>query len=99
MKELFEALEQDDPELAIFKGKKTKEAMYKTLREFESERPDQCVLLPSEDHFYGISKGANRLQKYVQWVFVPAVKDAAEEQSESKNGALGKLLARRFAQR
>lgn len=94
LKELFEALEQDDPELATFKGKKTKEAMYETLREFESERPDQCVLLPSEDHFYGISKGANRLQKYVQWVFVPAVKDAAEEQSESKNGALGKLLAR-----
>jgi putative ATP-dependent endonuclease of the OLD family len=80
--------------LAAKKSKKTKDAMYQTLREYEAERADQCEVIPSEDQFYGVSKGANLLEKYVQWIFIPAVKDACEEQSETKGGALGKLLAR-----
>jgi len=94
LKSIFERLETEIPDLASKKSKKTKEAMYATLREFEAQRPTECEAIESEDQFYGISKGANRLQKYVQWIFVPAVKDATEEQSESRDSALGKLLAR-----
>jgi hypothetical protein len=94
LKKMFAALEEKLPELAAKKSKTTKDGMYTTLRQFEEERPDQCVLIPSEDLFYGFSKGSNLLQKYVQWVFIPAVKDASDEQSETKTGALGKLLAR-----
>lgn len=94
LKAAFEALEREIPDVAARKSKKTKEAMYQTLREFEAERPDECEVIPSEDQFYGVSKGANRLEKHVQWVFIPAVKDATEEQSETRTGALGKLLAR-----
>ncbi len=72
----------------------TKDAMVQALREYEAARPDECALIPSEDQFYGFSKGANRLAKYVQWVYVPAVKDASSEQVEVRNSALGKLLAR-----
>ena len=94
LRAIFERLEGDIPDLAAGKSKRTKDAMYQTLREFEAERTGQCEVIPSEDHFYGVSKGSNRLEKYVQWIFVPAVKDASEEQSETKTGALGKLLAR-----
>ena len=69
----------------------TKEAMATALREFEAARPDECVLIPSEDQFYGFSKGVNRLARHVQWVYVPAVKDATTEQVEARNSALGKL--------
>jgi len=72
----------------------TKAQMTDALHAYEAERPDKCALIPSEDQFYGFSKGANRLAKYVQWVFVPAVKHAWEEEIEGKNSALGKLLAR-----
>lgn len=72
----------------------TKDAMKTALQEYEAARPQQCELIPSEDLFYGVSRGANRLQKYIQWVYVPAVKDAAQEQLEGKNTALGRLLAR-----
>jgi predicted ATP-dependent endonuclease of OLD family len=72
----------------------TKEAMVEALRTYESNRLDQCELIPSEDQFYGFSKGANRLARHVQWVYVPAVKDATTEQVEARNSALGKLLAR-----
>lgn len=69
-------------------------AMVEALRSYEAARPDECKLIPSEDQFYGVSKGTGRLQKHIQWVYVPAVKDASTEQSEGKATALGKLLAR-----
>jgi putative ATP-dependent endonuclease of the OLD family len=72
----------------------TKPAMTDALRVYESARPEQCELIPSEDQFYGVSKGADRLNKYLQWVYVPAMKDPTQEQAEAKNTALGKLLAR-----
>lgn len=64
------------------------------LREYESARPEECTSTRSSDQFYGVSKGANRLERFIQWVYVPAVKDAVDEQVEAKNGALGKLLSR-----
>lgn len=69
-------------------------AMEEALRAYEMARPQECSLLPSEDQFYGVSKGTGRLQKHIQWVYVPAVKDASSEQSEGKATALGKLLSR-----
>jgi len=91
LQELFSAIQEKYPEIA---AGKTKPAMTDALRAYETAHPDKCVLLESADEFYGISKGANRLAKYIQWVFVPAVKDATSEQSEAKNTALGRLLAR-----
>jgi predicted ATP-dependent endonuclease of OLD family len=72
----------------------TKDAMINALREYETAHPDRCILLRSKDEFYGISKGKNRLEKHVQWVYVPAVKDASTEQLEQRNTALARLLAR-----
>ena len=74
---------------------KTKLAMEQALHDYEVAHPEKCVLIPSEDQFYGVSRGANLLQKQMQWVYVPAVKDATTEQIEAKNTALGRLLARR----
>jgi putative ATP-dependent endonuclease of the OLD family len=72
----------------------TKDQMTSALRKYEADRPDDCVLIPSEDEFYGVSQGKGLLRNHVQWVYVPAVKDASSEQAEGKNTALGKLLAR-----
>jgi putative ATP-dependent endonuclease of OLD family len=72
----------------------TKPQMIEALRAYEAAKPDKCVEIPSEDQFYGISKGVNRLGKYIQWVFIPAVKDASDEELESKKTALGALLER-----
>jgi predicted ATP-dependent endonuclease of OLD family len=72
----------------------SKPAMVQALRDYEHNHKDDCVLIPSEDQFYGVSKGENRLAPHVQWVFISATKDATEESEESKNSALGQLLAR-----
>lgn len=72
----------------------TKDAMREALRTYEEAHPEKCTLTSSPDNFYGFSKGANLLSRYVQWVYVPAVKDATKENVEAKNTALGKILAR-----
>lgn len=91
---IFDLLQKTDPDLAALKLKTTKDAMVSGLQAYEASKTNKCVLIPSEDQFYGVSRGANRLAKFVQWVYIPAVKDASDEQSGTKTSALGKLLTR-----
>ncbi|MEN8720400.1 MAG: ATP-binding protein, partial [Oceanococcaceae bacterium] len=91
LQQIFSGLRSKYPGL---ENAKTKPAMASALQEFEANNQGACTLIPSEDQFYGASKGANRLAPHVQWVFVPAVKDITEESQESKTSGLGQLLAR-----
>ena len=90
LKQMYDALKVDYPDLS---NQTTKSGMIEGLRKYEEEHPGECELIPSSDEFYGFTKGANRLEKHVLWVYVPAVKDASNEQIEGKDTALGKLLA------
>jgi predicted ATP-dependent endonuclease of OLD family len=72
---------------------RSKDDKAEALRQYEAAHPDRCVLIPSADDFYGVNS-TGKLAAFVQWIFVPAVKDAAEEGKEAKNTALGKLIAR-----
>ncbi len=91
LKEIYKVLRdkyQDLPAAA------SKAAMTDALKEHEENNPIGCVLIPSEDQFYGATKGASRLAPHIQWVFVSASKNVGEEGEESKTSALGQLLAR-----
>lgn len=87
---IYSELQELYPDLS---DARSKDAKIDELHRYESEHPDECVLIPSEDDFYGINS-TGKLAKFVQWVYVPAVKDASEEGQESKNTALGRLIAR-----
>jgi putative ATP-dependent endonuclease of OLD family len=87
---IYDALRQQYSELPNVRSKEDKAA---ALRAYEEAHPDQCILIPSEDNFYGINS-TGKLASFAQWVYVPAVKDAGEEGQEGKNTALGKLIAR-----
>lgn len=91
LREIFEKLREKWP--GVTKAS-SKSDMASALNEFEASNTDSCVLIPSEDQFYGVSKGANRLAPHLQWVFVSASKDFSEEAEENKNSALGQLLSR-----
>jgi putative ATP-dependent endonuclease of OLD family len=95
LKEIYKGLKQKYADLPIAA---TKDAMRDALRLYEEQHHDECELAPSENQFYGWSKGANHLQKYVQWVYVPAAKDVSSEQDENKNSAFGQLLERTIRQ-
>lgn len=91
LKEIYSGFQSIYTEL---RNATTKADMIESLQEFESSNSEACTLIPSEDQFYGASRGANRLAPHIQWVFVPAVKDVTEESEESRTSALGQLLAR-----
>lgn len=91
LKEIFGGLREKHSDLP---AASTKAEMEGALRAYEEAHPEQSELLVSENQFYGWSKGENRLRKYFQWVYVPAVKDAATEQEEGRTTALGQLLER-----
>lgn len=76
------------------KAATTKETMREALREFEEAHPELCEPVESPEQFYGVSKVNHLLARHLQWVFVPAVKDASTEHCEVKDSALGRLLAR-----
>lgn len=87
---LFLALREKHPGIA---SARSREDRADALRQFEAAHPELAIPLESEDAFYGIA-GGSRLKAHIQWVYIPAVKDASDEQSESRDSALGKLLAR-----
>lgn len=72
------------------------------FRSFKDETIDfnnyNCLVGPNgagkSTVFYGASRGSHKLSPFIQWVFVPAVKDACGEQEGSKNTALGLLVER-----
>jgi len=72
---------------------RSKDDKAQALREYERAHPEQCVLIPSADDFYGVNS-TGKLGPFIQWVYVPAVKEVGEEGIEAKNTALGKLIAR-----
>jgi putative ATP-dependent endonuclease of OLD family len=81
-------------EFSELTSERSKDAYRDALRTYETSHPAECILIPSEDQFYGVSRGSNRLAQFIQWVYLPAVKDATKERDEGKNTALGKILAR-----
>ncbi|MGL3104426.1 AAA family ATPase [Bradyrhizobium sp. BR 1432] len=81
-------------------GKKpAKAAMIDALRSYEEARPEICETQRSSDHFYGVGKIKGKLEPFVQWIYLPAVKDASAEAEEAGNTALGKLLQRTVRQK
>ncbi len=91
LKDIYTSIRIQFPNL---RNVSTKTDMIEALKEYEATHPEDCVLIPSEDQFYGASRGVNRLASHIQWVFVSASKDATEESEESKTSSLGHLLAR-----
>lgn len=64
------------------------------LRAYEESHPELCSLIESAHQFFGFTKGSNLLSKYIQWVYIPAVKEASTEQEEGSKTALGQLFQR-----
>jgi putative ATP-dependent endonuclease of the OLD family len=91
LREIYEKIRESVPDLP--KGASV-EQMRDALRSFEETHLELCKPFEAETQFYGWSKGDNLLRKHVQWVYIPAVKDASSEQEEGRATALGELLER-----
>ena len=75
-------------------SKPNKQTMIASLRQYEEENQEKCQLVPSSDLFYGPTGGKHKFDEFMQWVYIPAVKEVSAEAEETGNTALGKLLQR-----
>jgi putative ATP-dependent endonuclease of OLD family len=91
LKEIYDGIQQEFTQLP---KATTGPAREKALRDFEESNPELCEPLESETQFFGFTRGTNLLANHIQWVYVPAVKDASTEQEEGSRGALKDLLDR-----
>lgn len=92
LRPIYAEIRKRFPELpAETRGPQMREA----LRNHEEFLPKERKKLKDEpNELYGFTGGLYRLEDLVQWVYVPAVKDASTEQEEGSKTALGKLLQR-----
>ena len=91
LKEIYKGLKEKYNDLP---SASSKQDMQQALKDYEEAHPELCILTESSDQFYGFTKGTDRLPKYIQWVYIPAVKDIASEQDESKKTIIGQLIER-----
>ncbi|TXC74037.1 ATP-dependent endonuclease [Sphingorhabdus soli] len=63
------------------------------MADWEAAHPDQCNLARDDGQFEGFANVARGgLQKFVSFVFIPAVRDASADAADHKNAVLGQLL-------
>lgn len=63
------------------------------LASWEESHADRLELIEDDGQFFGYSNvGTGKLNKYVDFVLVPAVRDAAEDAVESRDSALRNLV-------
>lgn len=91
LKEIYDEIQEGFADLPKANSGPAREA---ALREYEEKHPNLCSPVPSEAQFFGFTKGANLLERYIQWVYIPAVKDASTEQAEAGKCAFKELLDR-----
>ena len=87
---IYEELRKSYPDL---QSVSTDAARQDALSAYEEELPaSEKELVRSGDQFFGATKGRSKLKKFVQWVHIPAVKDAANEGEEGRTSYLSKLM-------
>lgn len=63
------------------------------LEVWETENPDQCILDKDDGQFFGFTNvGRGILQKYVSFVFVPAIRDASADAVDKGNTVIAQLI-------
>lgn len=88
-KPLYEKLIADGAELPRWQNMEQAEH---AVREYEARFSDTFVAIPSEESAYGATGPLPILKRHLDWIYVPAVKDASAEAQEQRNSAFSKLV-------
>ena len=62
------------------------------VKALEIKRPDEHIEIPSSDNAYGATGPIPILKKFIDWIYIPAVKEAVSEASELRESAFSKLI-------
>ena len=63
------------------------------LRAWEDAHTDQCEMMRDDGQFFGFRQvGQSRLERFTRYVFVPAVRDAGQDATDSRGSAIYDLM-------
>ncbi len=93
-KTAYTKLREKFPDLPDLPLRSSVDVFAAALLEYEGKNPTKQTMIDSEDLAFGAAGVASRLRRFVDWVYIPAVKDASEEDEEAKNTAFGILVNR-----
>lgn len=81
------------PEYADLATATNEAAVISGMDTWEVNHPDQCVLDRDDGQFFGFSNvGRGILQKYISFVFVPAIRDASTDSSDKNGSVISQLI-------
>lgn len=81
----YDRLTEKYVDLPSPKDVKNKNLKLGALRTYELDNLDECIAIESGDEAYGVIGPVPRIEKFLKWVLIPAVKDASDESSEGRN--------------
>ena len=63
------------------------------LRKWETRNSNKCRRIDDDGQFFGLNKAADgSIEKFVKFLYIPAVRDAAEDAQEGRDSALTQLV-------
>lgn len=63
------------------------------MEEWEAQHPDRCTRSLDEGQFFGFKQvGQGYLGEFTRFIFIPAVRDAAEDAAEGRGSAISELM-------
>lgn len=90
-KQFYESLSVANAHLPSWKNQNQ---AAEALRAFENANPSQNSPIASGDNAFGIEGPVKRLKQFIDFVYIPAVKDAEDEAIEASNTAFSRLVDR-----
>jgi len=64
-----------------------------TLSNWEQSHPDKCIRKRDDGQFFGFKEvGEAHLERYTKFLFIPAVRDASEDATESRGAVISELM-------
>jgi len=89
----YNALRENNPAYAGLPNAGSQSAVDQALLDWETNHPDQLVLLPDDGQFFGFQNNSRgKLQRHTSFVFIPAVREASADAADGKASVIGKLL-------
>lgn len=78
---------------STFPPYKNKNACEATLSDWEQSNPDECKRERDDGQFFGFKEvGESHLERHTKFIFIPAVRDASEDATESRGSVISDLM-------
>lgn len=89
-KPIYESIRSDNP--GVLAAWQSQPIAIEAVRALEASRSEDHVAIPSEESAYGATGPVPKLKNHLDWIYIPAVKDASTEASEQRESAFSKLI-------